>query len=53
IGPLFSQLMPMMEASPVYSVARNASGDCWFTTYLLTLSVIYPFGQNFFWLKAP
>ncbi|CAD6219097.1 unnamed protein product [Miscanthus lutarioriparius] len=29
IGPLFSQLMPMMEASPVYSVARNASGDAW------------------------
>ncbi|XP_047048029.1 uncharacterized protein LOC124653018 [Lolium rigidum] len=29
IGPLFSQLMPMVEASPVYSVARDASGGVW------------------------
>lgn len=29
LGPLASQLMPIMEASPVYSMARNASGDAW------------------------
>ncbi|KAJ4958256.1 hypothetical protein NE237_025367 [Protea cynaroides] len=29
LGPLVSQMMPIMEASPVYSVARSASGDAW------------------------
>ncbi|XP_043705953.1 uncharacterized protein LOC122655722 [Telopea speciosissima] len=28
-GPLLSQMMPIMEASPVYSMARSASGDAW------------------------
>ncbi|XP_058108737.1 uncharacterized protein LOC131251794 [Magnolia sinica] len=28
-GPMVSQLVPMMEASPVYEMARNASGDAW------------------------
>ncbi|KAJ4708885.1 Eukaryotic initiation factor 4F subunit p150 [Melia azedarach] len=29
LGPLVNQMMPIMEASPVYSIARNASGDAW------------------------
>uniref|UniRef100_A0A1D1Z7N4 Nucleoporin nup211 n=1 Tax=Anthurium amnicola TaxID=1678845 RepID=A0A1D1Z7N4_9ARAE len=29
IGPLVNQAMPAMEASPMYSMARNASGDTW------------------------
>ncbi|EMS68071.1 hypothetical protein TRIUR3_12448 [Triticum urartu] len=29
IGPLISQLTPMMETSPVYSAARDASGNAW------------------------
>ncbi|XP_059663071.1 uncharacterized protein LOC132308834 isoform X2 [Cornus florida] len=28
-GPLVSQVMPAMEASPIYSMAKNASGDAW------------------------
>ncbi|XP_008803399.2 uncharacterized protein LOC103716958 [Phoenix dactylifera] len=28
-GPIVSQVMPLMEASPMYSMARNASGDAW------------------------
>jgi hypothetical protein len=43
IGPLFSQVMPMMEASPVYSAARNASGYC---SFWLSLLKIY---QNASW----
>ncbi|CAN1120656.1 hypothetical protein LINPERHAP2_LOCUS329 [Linum perenne] len=30
-GPLVNQMMPVVEASPVYSMARNASGDAWNT----------------------
>lgn len=26
LGPLVSQIIPMMEASPVYPIARNATG---------------------------
>lgn len=26
LGPMVSQVMPIMEVSPVYSMARNASG---------------------------
>ncbi|XP_010273904.1 PREDICTED: uncharacterized protein LOC104609313 isoform X2 [Nelumbo nucifera] len=29
LGPLVSQMMPLMEASPMYSMARIASGDAW------------------------
>ncbi|CAK9143703.1 unnamed protein product [Ilex paraguariensis] len=29
LGPLVSQMMPIVEASPVYSMARSASGDAW------------------------
>ncbi|KAI3995008.1 hypothetical protein MKX01_019822 [Papaver californicum] len=28
-GPLVSQMVPIMEASPVYSLATSASGDAW------------------------
>ena len=27
LGPLVNQMMPIVEASPVYSMARNASGE--------------------------
>ncbi|KAF7148344.1 hypothetical protein RHSIM_Rhsim03G0050100 [Rhododendron simsii] len=29
LGPLVSQIVPVVEASPMYSMARNASGDAW------------------------
>ncbi|XVF88990.1 hypothetical protein PTKIN_Ptkin19aG0095700 [Pterospermum kingtungense] len=29
LGPLVRQMMPMVEASPVYSMARSASDDAW------------------------
>ncbi|XAR57549.1 hypothetical protein NMG60_11025728 [Bertholletia excelsa] len=29
VGPLASQLMPVLQASPIYSLATNASGDAW------------------------
>ncbi|XP_058204240.1 uncharacterized protein LOC131318460 isoform X2 [Rhododendron vialii] len=29
LGPLVSQMVPVVEASPMYSLARNASGDAW------------------------
>ncbi|XP_028553040.1 uncharacterized protein LOC110110567 isoform X2 [Dendrobium catenatum] len=29
IGPITRQLMPLVEASPIYSMARTASGDVW------------------------
>ncbi|XP_062097333.1 uncharacterized protein LOC133803345 [Humulus lupulus] len=29
LGPLVRQMMPVVEASPVYSMARSASGDAW------------------------
>ncbi|EXB74926.1 hypothetical protein L484_018635 [Morus notabilis] len=29
LGPLVRQIMPVVEASPVYSMARSASGDAW------------------------
>lgn len=27
LGPLVNQMMPIVEAFPVYSMARNASGE--------------------------
>ncbi|KAJ6361772.1 hypothetical protein OIU78_002232 [Salix suchowensis] len=29
LGPLVNQLMPAVEASPMYAMARSASGDAW------------------------
>ncbi|XP_061368084.1 uncharacterized protein LOC133311085 isoform X2 [Gastrolobium bilobum] len=29
LGPAVRQMMPVVEGSPVYSMARNASGDAW------------------------
>ncbi|EEF46174.1 uncharacterized protein LOC8258693 [Ricinus communis] len=29
LGPLINQMMPIVEASPMYSIARSASGDAW------------------------
>ncbi|KAJ0983766.1 hypothetical protein J5N97_002122 [Dioscorea zingiberensis] len=31
LGPTVSQVMPLMEASPLYSMARDASGNAWKT----------------------
>ncbi|KAK0571786.1 hypothetical protein LWI29_021583 [Acer saccharum] len=44
LGPLVSQMMPLVEASPVYSMARNASGDAW-KVLLDTAGAIIP-GSN-------
>lgn len=46
IGPLFSQLMPMMEVSPVYSVARDASGDAWKALFDLAGGLIREYDQE-------
>ncbi|TVU09677.1 hypothetical protein EJB05_43167 [Eragrostis curvula] len=46
IGPLFSQLMPMVEASPVYSVARNASGEAWKAIFELAGGIIREYDQE-------
>ncbi|KAG2643629.1 hypothetical protein PVAP13_2KG347730 [Panicum virgatum] len=46
IGPLFSQLMPMMEASPVYSLARYASGDAWKALFDLAGGFIREYDQE-------
>ncbi|XP_047050243.1 uncharacterized protein LOC124655382 [Lolium rigidum] len=46
IGPLFSQLMPMMEASPVYSVARDASGGAWKALFDLAGGLIQEYDQE-------
>ncbi|KAK2452800.1 initiation factor 4F subunit [Trifolium repens] len=29
LGPAVSQMMPVVEANPIYSIARNAPGDAW------------------------
>lgn len=29
LGPLVNQMMPVVEASPMYAMARSASGDAW------------------------
>ncbi|KAF2285085.1 hypothetical protein GH714_037801 [Hevea brasiliensis] len=29
LGPLLNQMMPIVEANPMYSMARSASGDAW------------------------
>jgi hypothetical protein len=41
-------LQPKLDAP----ISRNVSGDCWFTTYLLALSVIYPFDKFSFGCKC-
>ncbi|XP_015696520.2 uncharacterized protein LOC102719231 [Oryza brachyantha] len=46
IGPLFSQVMPMMKASPVYSAARNASGDAWKALFDLAEGFIQVYDQE-------
>ncbi|KAG8056860.1 hypothetical protein GUJ93_ZPchr0002g25919 [Zizania palustris] len=46
IGPLFSQVMPMVEASPVYSAARNASGDAWKALFDLAGGFIQEYDQE-------
>ncbi|KAF5726123.1 hypothetical protein HS088_TW23G00864 [Tripterygium wilfordii] len=36
LGPLINQMMPVVEASPIYTMARTASGDAW--KYLLDMA---------------
>ncbi|XP_057957740.1 uncharacterized protein LOC131150793 [Malania oleifera] len=43
LGPLVSQIMPIVEASPVYSIASSASGDAW----KVLLDMAGRMGQNF------
>ncbi|KAI4316441.1 hypothetical protein L6164_024419 [Bauhinia variegata] len=40
LGPVMSQMMPVVEATPVYSIARSASGDAWNTMVNIVGSVI-------------
>ncbi|KAM3275377.1 hypothetical protein ACQJBY_044003 [Aegilops geniculata] len=46
IGPLISQLTPMMETSPVYSVARDASGNAWKALFDLAGGLIREYDQE-------
>lgn len=40
LGPLVSQMVPVVESSPIYSMARNVSGDAWRT--LLDMAAMIP-----------
>ncbi|CAL5428735.1 unnamed protein product [Camellia sinensis] len=40
LGPLVSQMVPVVESSPIYSMARNVSGDAWKT--LLDMAAMIP-----------
>ncbi|XBH70088.1 hypothetical protein VPH35_097821 [Triticum aestivum] len=46
IGPLINQLTPMMETSPVYSVARDASGNAWKALFDLAGGLIREYDQE-------
>ncbi|KAL7174733.1 hypothetical protein ACSBR2_033885 [Camellia fascicularis] len=40
LGPLVSQMVPVVESSPIYSMARKVSGDAWKT--LLDMAAMIP-----------
>ncbi|KAJ4850364.1 hypothetical protein Tsubulata_031316 [Turnera subulata] len=40
LGPLVNQMMPVVEASPVYSMARSASGDAWKALLDMTRTIV-------------
>lgn len=40
LGPLVSQMVPVVESSPIYSMASNVSGDAWRT--LLDMAAMIP-----------
>ncbi|TKY58068.1 hypothetical protein E2542_SST15123 [Spatholobus suberectus] len=40
LGPAVSQMMPVVEATPFYSIARNASGDAWKMTLDAVRSIL-------------
>ncbi|KAI3414966.1 uncharacterized protein J3R85_015663 [Psidium guajava] len=46
LGPLVSQVMPLMEVSPVYSMARNASGDAFKMLFDTAGAVIAEYDQE-------
>ncbi|OVA12364.1 Protein of unknown function DUF1350 [Macleaya cordata] len=45
-GPLVSQMVPMMEASPIYSLATSASGDAWKTLLDAAGAVVQEYDQE-------
>ncbi|OWM84082.1 hypothetical protein CDL15_Pgr009329 [Punica granatum] len=46
LGPLVSQMMPLMEASPVYSLAQNVSGDAMRVLFDTAGSIIKEYDQE-------
>ncbi|KAK4783376.1 hypothetical protein SAY86_007750 [Trapa natans] len=46
LGPLVRQMVPLMEASPVYSLARNASGDAIKVIFDTAGSIIKEYDQE-------
>lgn len=46
LGPLVSQVMPLMEVSPVYNIARNASGDAFKMLFDTAGAVIAEYDQE-------
>ncbi|PIA43205.1 hypothetical protein AQUCO_02000565v1 [Aquilegia coerulea] len=46
LGPLVSQMVPIIEASPMYSMARSASGDVWKTLLDTAGAVIKEYDQE-------
>ncbi|KAF8036145.1 hypothetical protein BT93_C1983 [Corymbia citriodora subsp. variegata] len=46
MGPLVSQVMPLMEVSPVYNMARNASGDAFKMLFDAAGAVIAEYDQE-------
>lgn len=45
-GPLVRQMMPVIEASPVYPMARSASGDAWKTIFDNVGAIIKEYDQE-------
>ncbi|XP_077236462.1 uncharacterized protein LOC143877981 isoform X1 [Tasmannia lanceolata] len=46
LGPVVRQLTPIMEASPLFAMARNASGDLWKALLDSTREVIREYDQE-------
>ncbi|XP_039119794.1 uncharacterized protein LOC120256088 [Dioscorea cayenensis subsp. rotundata] len=46
LGPAVSQMMPLMEASPFYSMARDVSGNAWKTLLDTTGTLVQEYDQE-------
>ncbi|KAH7655345.1 alpha/beta-Hydrolases protein [Dioscorea alata] len=46
LGPAVSQVMPIMEASPFYSMARDVSGNAWKTLLDTTGTLVQEYDQE-------